>query len=401
MDLSLSDDKKLLFQSSPIILFALFPVFAWYINPLIILALLAVVATQLPFLGHMARKRALLLGLLLQYPIIHLFLLFGGESDAQQADIAGVASVEFWTTLILSIILIFSFAFGFRDFPRAYKKFVPGALIVSFIVMLLVYFSFEGCRQTSFGFLPFFPAITFLTLSLPLLGFNEKGRGYTPFVLLAMSVIVTAAFTESRGIFVAQLGVFGLIAGFFLIRKDWFRMWAIVLSVLVGTITALVFDSVKACGFSSRIAIVSHSVEEIQQVEPGSAGLRLRMWNNAVDLIRDKPLTGHGVGQDVQAALNGHLHVHNMYLSWLVWGGIVSLLSGVLFVLSPVIAFAKAIKKDENVLLILSGSAVWLFSMVFDSFLSGGIFGEIFVFSTIFSARLAAGLSEDAHDDVT
>lgn len=389
-----SDKKSILFQTTPLILFALFPVFAYHLNPILIFSLLIAVFVQQASILRTLKENGVFLVLLLQYPLIHLILLQMKGSAVPHENIAGVDSVDFWLVLTFSILLVFAYAFGYQGFSRGYRKIVPGVLTVSFFILSFVYVTFDGCRQTSFGFLPFFPAITFIALVFPMIGYKKNDFDYTLLFLLTMSVIVSGAFTESRGIFIAQVVALGSVAVFFMVQRETARMWTIVLSMILGVSISFALDHFKGCSFVSRVTIISNSIEQIQEVEPQSAGLRLKMWGNAIEMIKEKPLAGHGVGQDVQAALGVHAHVHNMYLSWLVWGGIISLLSGLLFVLAPIWFFLKSIKRNPNVLITLSGSAIWLISMVFDSFLAGGVFGEIFVFTTIFSARLATDMPD-------
>ena len=65
----------------------------------------------------------------------------------------------------------------------------------------------------------------------------------------------------------------------------------------------------------------------------------------------------------------GHLHSHNIYISWLVWGGgIFTLTSGLIFIFAPVIVVLvrRNLRMNIPVLLI---ELLWATSMLFDSFL--------------------------------
>jgi O-antigen ligase len=105
-----------------------------------------------------------------------------------------------------------------------------------------------------------------------------------------------------------------------------------------------------------------------------SAGLRLVMWENAWALIQENPIFGHGIISELSATAEkpsgeNHPHVHNMYLSWLIWGGVFSLASGILFLLAiaATIAFGKI--SNRPFFGAVAVCVPWVLSMVFDSFL--------------------------------
>jgi hypothetical protein len=68
-----------------------------------------------------------------------------------------------------------------------------------------------------------------------------------------------------------------------------------------------------------------------------SEGIRLLLWQNALASIRAHPFLGEGAQREIEIAklsegrspLGGV--THNQYLSWAIWGGVVSLISAVVF----------------------------------------------------------------------
>ncbi|MFW6311335.1 MAG: O-antigen ligase family protein, partial [Nanoarchaeota archaeon] len=90
----------------------------------------------------------------------------------------------------------------------------------------------------------------------------------------------------------------------------------------------------------------------IFDLEGNSIKYRLMQYQSAIEMIKDKPLLGHGLGQypkifprykpDISRV---HLHVHNLYLHWLVETGILGFL-GLIVVVYKVISF-KFLFKDN------------------------------------------------------
>ena len=80
----------------------------------------------------------------------------------------------------------------------------------------------------------------------------------------------------------------------------------------------------------------------------------------------------------LQEILPGHLHSHNIYISWLVWGGIFTLTSGLIFIFAPVIVVLVRRNLRTNIAVLLV-ALLWAASMLFDSFLVHKQFNYVFI----------------------
>lgn len=255
----------------------------------------------------------------------------------------------------------------------------------------------RACRAAAFTGNPQWAA-AFVVMLLPGLYVaapkNSPRKAFAMQGLIAMGFVTVGAFTGSRMAFYALvlLAVLGII---WHLAKSQRRMaLALALASCTGIAATVVVDLSTGCGFSVRVgqqvlrapevlklfaderSPVKETIEQVltqtppaedtPQVEPRlgdvevtppatvydgaeitkiiSAGAeRAEMWNNAFETIGDHWLIG--IGRDAEylvatrgfSKLDGLLHVHNQYLSWLVWGGIFGLALGLQMIWSLVL----------------------------------------------------------------
>ena len=68
------------------------------------------------------------------------------------------------------------------------------------------------------------------------------------------------------------------------------------------------------------------------------------MYKASLIEILKAPIFGHGVAYEkiiINNIQSRHIHTHNMYLTWLLWGGLISLASGMLFMFAAALAQKK------------------------------------------------------------
>lgn len=120
---------------------------------------------------------------------------------------------------------------------------------------------------------------------------------------------------------------------------------------------------------------------KVAEKEDLSTSLRLQFWVNSLNKLEDNLLWGAGAFVEpywVQEIQPGHLHSHNMYISWLVWGGIFTVTSGLIFIFAPVIVLLVRRNLRMNIPVLLV-ALLWATSMLFDSFLIWKIFNYVFI----------------------
>ena len=121
------------------------------------------------------------------------------------------------------------------------------------------------------------------------------------------------------------------------------------------------------------------------------------MYKESLIEIFKAPIFGHGVAYEqimVNKLLPGHIHTHNIYLSWLIWGGLLSLTSGMLFMFAAVLSLKNKGAAIKAFIFLLPIAV----SQLFDSFLIWGDINQIFlIFSSMVYITLIKNENSDKH----
>ena len=302
-----------------------------------------------------------------------------------------------------------------------FQAVVPLSLLAAFAVLsAYMFLGINGCRVQVAAAWPFIPGIIFTTLTLLLLlGWEEKTKPqrYLRLLLIALSIVVVLAYTGSRGVAVGQFAVLAAIMLLRCVRR--FRSGLPTLSelsaaVAAGLMLCLLVGIATGCrGFSRWPALldVVSSLEATQSKEPASKTpvetivgtivtesqaaavstttattaasstaalssdrsitLRLDMWIASLEAVRQAPLFGHGA-LSLRPIIEDRFHFehnHNQYLAWLVTGGAVFLVIGLLFLFTPALV-SNGLAPVDRAVIILSVTGLWGITMIFDAFLS-------------------------------
>jgi len=294
-----------------------------------------------------------------------------------------------------------------RHISRLFHAVVPPSLLAAFAVLsAYMFLGIDRCRVRVEAAWPFIPAVIFATLTfLLLLGWATRPRWqrYMRLVFVALSIVVSLAYTGSRGVAVGQ---FAVLAGFMLLQGlpkfrsglPTFKEFSI--SIAAGLALSILVADVTGCGSLSRWPALLDVIKNAQLTEfvtpaqaapvapsvtaghqipkavtdlstDASINLRLDMWRASLEAIRQAPIFGHGALSLRPIIQNrfGFEHNHNQYLAWLVTGGIVFLAMGLLFMLTPVFV-SKGMAAADRAVIILSVTGLWGGSMMFDAFLN-------------------------------
>jgi O-antigen ligase len=294
---------------------------------------------------------------------------------------------------------------------------VPLSLLAAFAVLSsYMFLGTDGCRVKVAASWPFIPAIIFATLTfLLLLSWEQKTKPqrYSRLLLIALSIVVTIAYTGSRGVAIGQSAV---LATLILLRwGQQFRSGlpklhelaaataaGLMLSVLVGIATGCssfnrwpaFLDVMTNLTAVQRIQLLPQSVSEASAgvvtsenlakptstaargsnaalSKDNSIALRLDMWIASLEAIQQAPVFGHGALslRPIIEDKFGFEHNHNQYLAWLVTGGVVFLVIGLFFLFTPALMSNELAPADRAVI-ILSVTGLWGGAMMFDAFLN-------------------------------
>jgi hypothetical protein len=239
---------------------------------------------------------------------------------------------------------------------------------------------------------------------------------------LALVILATAAFSGARAVLFAQavtVPILALLLGMGEPLWQRIRMIAVVgLTAFAGLAGGIVLDQRSGCGFADRLIATGLTLtrlddadalareryskrlaadgaaeipdvvqrdapaERTQRKAPGekskksaevdrddglvgSVYIRPVLWADALERIGEAPLLGHGILNEPDLVIGDFPHYHEQYLSWLVWGGPLMLVSGLLMLFAPLMVFGVRKSRDGAVL------ALAMIGPVAVSFLAG------------------------------
>ena len=362
------------------------------------------------------KSNALILLTCLQYPVVHLVLEFksisGSNSPGYSLDVFAP-----WIFGIIAIILSAGF-FQPQSVNRIIKYTIPFGLIITFAYLSYLYISIGGkIEPTGFGGLFYFITPLMMThfafYYLFDLSKSSARNLILIFSLIALILIVSLIFAQTRGISVAQILTILTMSLLVFRRLGFFAAYPMIVSVCVVFIAGFSYLMAVDPGAAKRVTNIFQAVDNLKSFNnlpadtgyagtsfkgsifeksayfldytlekiENSGGRRLKMWSTALEEIVSHPMKIRGTSGETDLLsksdyLKVHSHVHNMYLSWFLWGGPISLISGLLFMAAPLIVhiFDKR-KNATSIYLSLALTLFWAIAMIFDSFLKhAGIF---------------------------
>lgn len=352
------------------------------------------------------------------YCLVALFFFTGLEaSDPRPVN----PSVEFYAVAIVMLAVGLVRGLQVRQLADRFRSLMPWLLIGCFIILSVMMFAGirDACRVRGLAPWPFIPALLFSTLSfISLVGWERLTirERWLRVVLMALSIVVSTTFTGSRGVAVAQTGVFAILFLFGLFPSFKGRIpslphlvSATIIGLTISVAAGMVIDCAPASRFTSSLdtlkamslrktepmkeatptpqmpssveqATAGHMRHAAPQVEVRQAAevaaanaisQRLAMWETSIAAIKEQPVFGHGslYLQKLIHATYGYEHNHNQYLTWLVTGGVLQLTLGLIFLAIPWFV-STGLSTADRFLLTTGVSVFWGLTMMFDSFLN-------------------------------
>ena len=323
--------------------------------------------------------------LCIQYPLINILLvsLASVEGEIKPNDAAGF---EMWVTSIACIVVSTVFFTTGRNSQIFVTYFVPVGVVLAFTVAAFQYFGSGLCRVELYNpnvfAAPLF-ATAFAIIHLIYFSEHQKSGDALSYFLIFMSLILSSVFAGTRSIFIAMVVVIFFLVLVHFVQNRWKTAVKLVSTCIMALIASLIIESYTGCNFFLRLgnvlgfiqnsstAVYFDGLEGIQDVATGesSMSLRLEMWQRALSLLEGNYAFGLGAHYEAEVIPGKHPHVHNMYLSWMIWGGVISLISGLVFLVAPIIALTTVHMPFQNVSLLIALPMIWMVSMLFDSFL--------------------------------
>lgn len=357
-------------------------------------------------------------GLYFGYSLFALFFFTGLEaSDPRPVN----PSLEFYAIAIAMLAVGLVRGLQVRNLGSLFRRLMPWLLVACFLVLSYMMFAGirDACRVRGFAPWPFIPALLFSTLAfICLVGWERLAASerWLRVALMALSIVVSTTYTGSRGVAVAQIGVFGflLILGLLpSLRGRIPRFHHLAVAAGTGLILSFLVGIATDCGPASRFSSTFETLETMAshltaaddepttEASPAPAteesstitapdsqtqteshnpatvskdqaiGHRLAMWETSIEAILERPVFGHGslYLQKLISTTYGYEHNHNQYLTWLVTGGVFQLILGLIFLAIPWFV-SKGLSTADRILLTTGVSLFWGIAMMFDSFLN-------------------------------
>lgn len=290
--------------------------------------------------------------LLLQFALFFLVNALVFESwPGNRTRYYGLA-IEAWTGTTAAVV-IFGFYFrGGRDLWPAFRDGLPVGMALSVLVMTGFFiFGDQGPRVAAWGATPLGPPMWYLALSLlAFAGFerlsaSQQGLRYLLFALAALM----ALYGNARLIFLLWAAAALVITCYSLMQHPAEQRWKRGAALLAGFALCLagivVIDQLGQGYVVRRMQRIWEAV-----IDPASIRenfLRVHIWGAAYEVARENVWLG--VGQiNERLAIHQVLEhtswfrAHQTYLSYVISGGVLALLSGLLFQMAPLVARAGA-----------------------------------------------------------
>lgn len=421
-------------------LIGLFPIIGGRVTDSLIILLILNIALSKNSIENI-RHNFTVCALLIQYPIINLINVNLNEINEFSITYAP-ANYRIWTWSCAAIILLGAF-FSPKISGKFIKYGIPTSIVITFSILLYLWLPNNG-RIEPFGHPVFYAPLFGTSLALLFIFRNEgaiRGPDLSAIALISLTIIIALLFSQTRGIFIAQILV--LLIVILIMTLIGYRKWALTMAasgvacilIVVSTLSwtgnsnltrltsalnaaqylmtghesapmpgaqtpsdTITLDGtggpyvLRETNTSEMTAFFSNSVssrlENVSEKIELSGGLRLKFWSMAIKKIIDRPLFGYGANHEPKFLSElgfSFTHVHNIYLSWMLWGGTITLISGLVFICAAPLGAILTGTSLSHKLSTASLSVLWLSSMAFDSFIVYEAFNYIFITLSILS----------------
>lgn len=262
-------------------------------------------------------------------------------------------ALESWGMTLLGFGLTWIYLAEGRDFLVALQRWTPIGLAISFFVMSYFFFGPQGSRAQAFSTNTLVPPMWYLTLTLICFcNFAQmsKNAQITRLLLLG-SAAVMCFYSGGRMILIIWLiSTLVLASHLLMTRRESPSLVRSFAGLLLGTIGLLALfyalDILTGRTITMRFIYTYDNLTEVGL--SSSAFFRLDIWAASLEVIRD--YLPFGAGQVNERFLIHQIierdwwfRAHQTYLSYLIAGGWIALVSGLLFQGAAFALFTRAL----------------------------------------------------------
>lgn len=344
-----------------ILLIAFFiPLIKEAIAPLIILFFItSIINKKQKLFAHLNKNLFLILGF---YFLGFISLFYGNNTS----------NTWFNNEIKLSLFVFpISFLISNIDFKKSFrpilKSFVEGtifAVILSLINALTSYYYDSDSSVFFYSDLSYFAHTSYFSLylnfSIAILyyfWFSPSKQDYIPPYLnfglsFFLSLIILMLASKTGIITLLLVHLIGIL--FWVKKYQKFKQASILFGTLAIFISIGLYSSPQVI---DRLITMKESILNYDGTPNSSSTIRIAVWTEALELIKEKPILGHGVG-DVSDQLTNryqekgfiklakkHLNSHNQYLQILIGSGIIGFLYFLFLIIYPTIKIEVTVSK--------------------------------------------------------
>lgn len=250
-------------------------------------------------------------------------------------------ALESWSITLLGLLLVWVFVSKNRDFMVHYQRWTPFALLGSFLIMSYFFFGPQGSRARALSTNALLPPIWFLTLTLicfcSFFGMSKAAQIFRGALMLLAAFM--ALYSGGRMILAIWFICAASLGSYLCFIRPNSQRPVRDLGYLLFAMVALVvlLYAVDAAMGGTLDMRVRYTINHLRSDGLSSdAFFRLELWAAANEVIATYwPM---GAGQVNESFLIHNIidrgwwyRAHQTYLSYLIAGGLVALLSGLLF----------------------------------------------------------------------
>ena len=343
------------------------------------------------------------------YSIFHLIKIVFWDSPVTDTALNRYPFAPEKWFLGLALVPVLTVRFVSMDrLVHLFQKIAPVVLLILFSIMSINFFTpyFEDTgRITNLNPDPFMSPLYFTVFTIMLFDntyLKTDTQRLTRCALIVASIVLATAYAGTRGILLAQLVSYTVLACIFWASVESKQKVSvqIVLSIAAGLALGFCIDLCAEGPFSQRFLYLFDAVQPIAdspEIRDRSIAIRAQLYDLGIEHVSKKPLFGYSIAYEPLLAAPMD-HMHNMYISWCLWGGVLSLFTGMIFLLSPAIGLFLRDKKLTACILGLSIIGPLSVSMLFDSFLFWKRFYLLTTLVVCFAYSLGATEEEAALD---
>lgn len=274
-------------------------------------------------------------------------------------------ALESWGMTFLGFALTWLYLGNNRDFMIPLQKWMPLGLTISFITMSYFFSGPQGARAQAFSTNALVPPMWYLTLTLiSFCDFNTmSARNRLIRVALLGASAVMCLYSGGRMILIIWLLTTVFLALYIVrtkqrtapVLKDLSVVFVIIVAVL-GLLYLL--DAVTGGTIAMRF---TYTIDTLSQNGlSGDGFLRLQIWASALEVIQQNlPFGGGQVNERllIHEVLKHEwwFRAHQTYLSYLIAGGWIAFVSGILFQSAGLVLFTRSMMPAALGLVVVLG----------------------------------------------